>query len=186
MPKQTPEVKAIKARERMLEKAREFSTGTYIRKFVAPLFQSMIRAEAGAYIPVGLSVAIINGEIGYGFRRLGECVCITCGTVKSWDSGIKGIHCGHFLASRVNSILFEEMNVAPQCSACNFYRSGEQQLFRKWMLEVRPEHIERLERLKTQSKQFTRDEMVDMRIGYAARLKAAEARMKGDSHVGTE
>src|SRR5678815_696331 len=91
---------------------------------------------------------------------------------------IRDRHTGHFLASRVNSILFEEDNVAPQCSSCNFYRSGEQQLFRKWMLEVRPEAVERLERLKTQSKQFTRDELVDMRIGYAARLKAAEERMK--------
>lgn len=178
MPKLTPEQKQANSRAKMLETARQYSTGTYIRKFVAPLFQQMIRAEAGA-MPEGPATFIILGEVGQRRRWPGECVCITCGTVKGWNSGIKGMHTGHFLASRVNSILFEEMNVAPQCSACNFYRSGEQQLFRKWMLAVRPEHIERLERLKTQSKQFTRDELVDMRIGYAARLNAAVARMEG-------
>lgn len=178
MPKLTPEQKIQNARDRMLEIARQYSTGTYSRNFVAPIFQQMIRAEAGA-MPAGLTPAIINGELGQSFRQVGEIACVTCGTVKAWDSGIRGMHTGHFLASRVNSILFEEDNVAPQCSACNFYRSGEQQLFRKWILEVRPEHIERLERLKTQSKTFTRDELVDMRISYKARLDAAIERMKG-------
>lgn len=178
MPKLTPEQRAQNSRERMLQVAKQYSTGTYIRKYVAPLFQQMIRAEAGAK-PQGVEICIIDGEImEIAFRRVGECVCVTCGTIKAWDSGIKGMHTGHFLASRVNSILFEEMNVAPQCSACNYYRSGEQQLFRKWMLEVRPEHIERLEKLKTQSKSFTRDELVDMRVSYKARLDAAIRRME--------
>jgi hypothetical protein len=162
----------------MIEVARQYSTGTYIRKYVAPVFQQMIRAEAGA-MPEGVTVVIASGDISQSFRRLGECACVTCGTLKPWDSGIRGMHTGHFLASRVNSILFEEDNVAPQCSYCNFYRSGEQQLFRKWMLEVRPEAVERLERLKTQSKQFSRDELVDMRIGYKLRLDAAISSMKG-------
>lgn len=176
MPKLTPEQKIQNARERMIEVARQYQTGTYIRKFVAPVFQEMIRAEAGA-MPKGFVRVIEQGELEDICRRVGQCVCVTCGTVKAWDSGIKGMHTGHFLASRVNSILFEEDNVAPQCSYCNYYRSGEQQLFRKWMLECRPEAIERLERLKTQPKSFTRDELVDMRISYKLRLDAAVQRM---------
>lgn len=178
MTKLSPEQKAANARERMIEVAKQYSTGTYSRKYVAPLFQRMIRAEAGA-MPEGYTTTIVHGEYDMSYRRVGDCACVTCGIVAAWDSGIKGIHTGHFLASRCNSILFEEANVAPQCSSCNFYRSGEQQLFRKWMLAIRPTHIERLERLKTQSKQFTRYELVDMRIGYAARLNAAVERMKG-------
>jgi hypothetical protein len=177
MPKLTPEQRSQNARERMLDCAKQYQLGTYSRKFVAPVFQEMIRAEAGA-MPEGFTTTIINGDIGQSFRSEGDCACVTCGTVKAWDSGIKGIHCGHFLASRCNSILFEEDNVAPQCSACNYYRSGEPQHFRHWMLEVRPEAVERLERLKTQSKTFTRDELVDMRIGYKARLDAAVERMR--------
>lgn len=174
----TPEQKAARARERMLEKAKEFSTGTYISRFVAPLFQKMIRAEAGAdhrqYV-----TAVVDGKIRQVERKLGQCVCVTCGKVQRWDSGIKGAHTGHFLASRRNSILFEESNVAPQCASCNYYRSGAPQEFRLWMRMVRgPEAIERLERLKTESRSFDREELVDMRIAYAARLADAEAQMK--------
>ena len=185
MPKLTPEQKSANARAKMLEVARQYSTGTYIRKFVAPLFQSMIRAEAGA-IPEGLTTVIVECEVGQSFRRVGECACITCGKVAPWKGNAIGggeIETGHFLASRCNSILFEEANVSPQCKICNRHRAGEQQLYRKWMMTVRPEDIERLEKLKPQSKQFTRDELVDMRIGYAARLNAAVARMKGVGHV---
>ena len=48
MPKLTPEQRAQNSRERMLQVAKQYSTGTYIRKYVAPLFQQMLRAEAGA------------------------------------------------------------------------------------------------------------------------------------------
>jgi hypothetical protein len=174
----SPEDKAARARQRMLEKAKEFQTGTYIRRFVAPLFQKMIRAEAGAdhrqYV-----TAVVHGVIQQVERSIGECVCITCGKRQRWDSGIRGMHTGHFLASRRNSILFEESNCAPQCASCNYYRSGAPQEFRLWMRLVRgQECIERLERLKTESRSFSLDELVDMRIAYAARLAAAENRMK--------
>lgn len=174
----TPEQKAANARTRMIEKAKEFSTGTYLGRFVAPLFQKMIRAEAGAD-PRQYVTAVVDGQIRQVERSLGYCACITCGKVLRWDSGIKGLHTGHFLASRRNSILLEESNCAPQCSSCNYYRSGAPQEFRLWMRMVRgPEAIERLERLKQASRTFGREEIVDMRIAYAARLAAAEARMK--------
>lgn len=177
----TPEERAARARHRLLEKAKEFSTGTYISRFVAPVFQKMIRAEAGAdlgdYAP-----AIVDGTFGYMLRKLGQCVCVTCGKIQRWDSGIKGMHTGHFLASRCNSILFEETNCSPQCSGCNYYRGGAPQQFRLWMLMVRGQaEIDRLERLKATSRSFSREELVNMRIAYTARLKAAEERMKGST-----
>jgi len=174
----TPEEKASRARDRMLAKAKELQTTTYIRRFVAPTFQRMIRAEAAAdrrrYI-----TAVVDGEIRQVERDIGQCACVTCGKVLRWDGGIKGMHTGHFLPSRRNSILFVEENCAPQCSYCNYYLSGAPQKFRTWMLRVRGQDvIERLERLKTESVSFTREELVDMRIAYAARLQAAEERMK--------
>jgi hypothetical protein len=46
------------------------------------------------------------------------------------------------------------------------------------MLYVRGEEVvERLERLKTESVSFDREDLVDMRIEYADRLKAAELSM---------
>ena len=173
MAKQTPEQIAARRRQRMIDKAREYQVGTYSRKFVAPVFQQMIRAEA-AVLP-GSILAIVGGELLSVPRTIGECVCITCGKVHPWKGGVdrfSGMHTGHYLASRRNSILFEEDNVAPQCSHCNYQNGGEQQLFSKWMLAVRGiETIERLEALKRTVVVFSRDELVDMRISFADRLK---------------
>lgn len=173
----TPEEKAQRHWDRLYEKCQEFQISTYVRKFVAPLFQKMVRAEFGAD-PRQFVTAIVDGEIRQVPRHVGECVCVTCGKADAWNSGIKGIHCGHFIASRRNSILLEEDNVAPQCAGCNYYASGAPQAFRKWMLYVRGEEtVERLERLKTESVSFTREDLVDMRIEYKQRLDAAELSM---------
>ena len=174
----TSSEKAKRARNRMLDKAREMSTGTYITKFVAVDFQRMIRAEAAAE-PDGYTLAVVEGHVQHVLRRRGECICITCGQRQYWNSGLGGMHTGHFLPSRRNSILFEEGNVAPQCSKCNRYRSGAPQEFRQWMLAVRGELVvERLEQLKRTVVQFSREELVDKRIEFAARLRAAVERMK--------
>ena len=171
--------KAARARQRLLETAKTMAAGTYCRKVVAPLFQRMIRAEAGA-LPEGYYPAIRRNVIAPIYKCVGECVCVTCGDVNAWDSGIKGMHTGHFVASRRNSILLEEDNVAPQCSSCNFYQSGAPTEFRMWMIEIRGiEVIERLQALKRESVSFSRDELVDLRIAFRDRLKAAEAKMKG-------
>lgn len=171
-------VKAERALYKLLAKAREYTTGTYSRKFVAPLFQRMIRAEWGAD-DGRYSLAIVDGKAVGVARRIGECVCVTCGKVDWWDSGIKGMHTGHFIGSRCNSILFEETNVAPQCSHCNFYRHGAPQEFRQWMTAVRGEaEVERLERLRSASKSFSREDLVDFRIAFQKRLKIAVDRMR--------
>lgn len=176
----TPEEKEERRWQRMYDKSKEFQISTYVRKFVAPLFQKMLRAEYGADQRLFVT-AVVDGEIHQVPRHVGECVCVTCGKVDAWNSGIKGIHTGHFIASRRNSILLEEDNVAPQCAGCNYYASGAPQAFRKWMLAVRGEEVvERLERLKTESVSFARMDLIDMRIEYGSRLKAAEFSMKTD------
>lgn len=178
MSKLSPDEKSARERERMIETAKQYSTGTYCRKFVSVIFQRMIRAESGAD-PRQYVTAVVDGKIQQVARRVGQCVCVTCGKVDSWDSGIKGLHTGHFAASRRNSILLEEDNVAPQCSSCNFYRSGAPAEFRLWMLAVRGiEVIERLERLKRTSVSFGREQLVDIRISYKSRLDAAIAKMQ--------
>jgi len=176
-----PEEKARRARQRMLDTAAKYKPDTYARKYVAPKFQEMIRAEAGAQ-PDGYVFAVKDGMLREVFRQIGECVCVTCGKVLPWRStGEAGgrLDAGHFLQSRRNSILFEALGVNPQCSACNGPGGGKQNEYRQWMETVRgKETIERLERLKTTSRQFTREELVDMRIEYMRRLKAAKERMR--------
>ncbi len=177
----TNEEKGERKRQRMIDKAKEFTLGTYSRK-VAAVFQQMIRAEAAAQ-PEGAVPAVVDGQVTEVFRRVGQCVCVTCGRVQSWKGGVArygGMHTGHFLGSRCNSILFEEANVAPQCVECNIFQGGAPQDFRLWMLSTTGKGtIERLERLKQQTVSFTREQLVDMKLEFYARLKAAEQRMKG-------
>ena len=178
----TPEEKAARARDRMIATANKYQVGTYSSRFVAPLFQRMIRAEAAAEASGYTSAATKNcGALGISnvWRYRGECVCVTCGKIGPWSGGLGGMHTGHFLASRRHSILFEEDNVAPQCSYCNRYRGGAPQEFRLWMEHVRgAETIARLEQLKTTVRHFSREELVDMRIAYQLRLDEAVELMR--------
>ena len=177
--KQSPEDKAARARARMIDKAREYGTDSYCRKFVAPVFQRIIRAEAAA-CPAGFVQAAIGDHgIDTVYRCVGQCICVTCGKVDAWDSGIKGMHTGHFSASRRNAILLLEENCAPQCQSCNYYRSGMPAEFRLWMLVVRGiETIERIESLKRTSVSFDRETLVDKKIEFSRRLKGAQDKMK--------
>lgn len=176
----TEEEKAERKRQRMIEKAREWSTGTHKNK-VASDFQKMIRAEAGADTRQYVT-AIVDGEIRQVKREVGQCVCVTCGTVGPWKSSKWGssnsIETGHFLAGRSQSILFEETNAHPQCVHCNRDLSGNQGVYEMWMRFIYgQEEIDRLRRLKNEPKSFTREQLVDMRISFGERLKAAEERM---------
>lgn len=174
----TPEEKAERARQRMIETAHGMSTATYSRKNVAPIFQKMIRAEAAAW-PECRAPAVVNGKIYHVDRVVGQCVCVTCGKVAPWTTQIGTMQSGHFLPGRLFSTLYEEDNIAPQCSHCNEHEHGAPDRFRLWMAAVRGEEtIERLVRLKATTRQFTGEELVDMRISFAARLKAAEEIMK--------
>lgn len=175
----TPEEKEHRKRDRMIAKFQEYTLGTAKNK-VAADFQLMVRAKSAA-LPPGLSPAFKDGQIVLFYRRIGECVCVTCGTVGWWKgSSIGGgfIETGHFLSSRAASIIFEERNAHPQCKRCNRHLSGNQGAYTLWMSHVYgQEEIDRLERLKNKVRQFTREELVDLRIEFRARTKAAEERM---------
>jgi hypothetical protein len=89
------------------------------------------------------------------------------------------LHAGHFLAGR-GSILFEEAGVKPQCAGCNRHHGGRPQEFRQYMeLVCGLDVVEKLEAQKRQPLSRSRDELVDMRIEFNSRLKAAIAKMKG-------
>ena len=173
----TPEEKAARARDRMTERARCLSPIRYAQKTVSPIFQQMIRAEAAAK-KNALSEAVRDGTSILVFRRVGQCVCVTCGKLLPWkDNGAScgRLDTGHFLAGRTASILFEETNAHPQCVHCNQHLSGNQANYEIWMRAVYgQEEIDRLRRLKNTTRKFTHEEVVDLKIQYAARLKAAE------------
>lgn len=174
--KLSPEQKAANARERQIHECMK-SKPKYQAK-VAVVFQRMIRAEDA--LKTYSKVCVSGRAIGMS-KRVGTCACITCCIVLPWTGpkeSIPQMQTGHFLAGRKACILFEEDNVAPQCSTCNKHNSGMPLEFRKWMEAVRGlEAIERLERLKRESVSINRETLVDMWIEFSKRLKAAEAKM---------
>lgn len=176
----TEQEKAENKRQRMLDTAKQYRPTKYKNLYVAPDFQSMIRAEVGAD-PRQYLTAVVDGKIQQVKREIGQCVCVTCGNVGPWKGKFLGggtIESGHFIAGRFNSIIFEENNVHPQCKHCNQHLSGNQACYEMWMqFMYGQEEIDRLRQLKTESVSFSLEELVDMRIGYMARLKAAEERM---------
>lgn len=176
--KLSPEEKAARERERMIEKAKAVSLQTY-RGQVARIFQRLIRAEAAA-LDEGYYPAVRRGIIAPIYKCVGECVCITCGNVMLWNH--KGCHAGHWIGRVHQSTLFVRENLHPQCASCNQHGNGMPIEYLKFMVEMRGQNIvDRLLVLKHQPKSFSRDELVDMRIEFSRRLKSAVERMKGNT-----
>jgi hypothetical protein len=177
--KLTAEEKAARKRQRMAETARKYTIGTYKGK-VAAVFQAMVRAEAAA--KPGPAIAVMEGKIRLVPRRVGQCVCVTCGKVGPWKGRTFGggpIQTGHFPPGRSASILFEPHAAHPQCVHCNYTLGGNEANYQIWISHVYgPGEPARLKRLRHETRQFTRGELVDMKLEFQSRLKAAEERMK--------
>lgn len=173
MAKLSDQERAERSRQRDLRTAKSKGATGYKNQIVAPLFQRMIRAEFGAD-PRPYVTAVVLGKIKQVHRDIGEVACVTCGDVYDWTDPYKRINTGHFMG-RGNPVLFDPYNVAPQCVVCNAHNYGQRDLFRIWVAFVHgAEHVERLERLKNETRQFTEHELVDLAIAFRARLKAAE------------
>lgn len=165
---------------RNLHQCTKTGTHKYRHHVVAPDFQETTRAEAAAQ-PEGTVLAVVNGIIRPVHRMVGECVCVTCGTVGAWSggSGFRQMQAGHFCSRKDQLVLFRDDNVAVQCSRCN-QPPGSPNEFRMWMVAVRgQEVIDNLEHLARQTFAYSRDELVDMRLEFNRRLKVAKELMKG-------
>jgi len=89
----------------------------------------------------------------------GYATCVTCGVVKHW----KQMQAGHFLPGRHNSVLFNEKNVHAQCPGCNMFKQGNSVKYFRFMQRTYGEEvIAELEKLDTQNKQFTPQELKDL------------------------
>lgn len=98
----------------------------------------------------------------------GELRCVTCGHQAFW----KEMHAGHFIGGRMNSILFDERNVHPQCVACNMFKEGNKvEYFRYMQEEYNDEVIDELRFLSKQSKKFTIDDLEGMVKRYKGWVK---------------
>jgi|SRR3990167_1321776 len=74
----------------------------------------------------------------------GYARCYTCRTTKKW----KELQAGHYISRSNNATRFSEINVKPQCVACNIFKHGNIPEFALHLVKDYGEHI-----LKTLSKE---------------------------------
>jgi len=161
---------------RHMEAARKWSLQTLKAK-TATDFQRFIRAKAAA-APSGAGLCVLDGKPSMVWRSQGELLCVTCGSVGPWNAN--SFDAGHWLASRRNSILFEETNCHSQCKYDN-RTGGAPEAYREFMLAAYgPEEMERLQQLKNNvSKKFTKEQLVLMRLSYRDQTKVFMDILKG-------
>lgn len=61
----------------------------------------------------------------------GFCKCISCGKMFHWTR----IQNGHYMSRTHLSTRFDENNCRPQCVACNIFKSGNIQMYRRGLIE---------------------------------------------------
>lgn len=141
--------------DRMLARFKDMTVHK-CRDETAVTFQKMIRMEAA--------------------NKKGECECVTCGKVIDW----KTANAGHFYKRRHTGTLLDEMNVHIQCIACNKYRDGHLAEYTRFMQETYSEsELDDLQKRHFVRKEFTRIELVELRISYMDRCKAQEMKLAG-------
>jgi len=143
--------------DRTIERYKALRIGKCIAD-TAKQFQLMIRLEAA--------------------DEFGRVTCCSCGG--SFELG-KNVDAGHFLGRQNNATIFDERNVAPQCHQCNrFDTSGQARVnYNAYMLEKYGDQVVAELILKSnQSKQFTREELAEMRQGYMDRIREAKKKFQ--------
>lgn len=89
----------------------------------------------------------------------GMVSCVTCGVTKP----LKELQCGHFMSRRFNATRFSELNTAPQCVACNMFRSGEQYKFSLFLDDYYGKGTaEQLQKEAQQIHKLTKQELLDI------------------------
>lgn len=165
--------------EKCIERSRALRLQTH-KKNAATDLQKAIRGEYAASTENVPAVSFDNVtgqyEVIEMYAPLGSCVCVTCADVDDW----RNMDAGHFLSRKHTSILFDERQIHPQCRSCNDHGSGNRNAYNVFMRAVYGQGvIDELERRKNQSYQPTREELCQIRVSSAIRLKIARMTLEG-------
>ena len=97
--------------------------------------------------------------------------CITCGLPFKYSA----LQAGHFIPGRHNSILFEETCTHAQCYRCNVPMGGEPLKYRREIIRLYGEDYDlKLEEQAMETKKFTRDELIELKEQFQAKIKELE------------
>lgn len=94
--------------------------------------------------------------------------CYTCGSYKD----VKDLDAGHWLQGRHNSVMFDERNVHPQCTACNRFKHGN---LIEYTMQMQKEYgmavCEDLRALNNESKPMKTSDYQEIYKEYTDKLK---------------
>lgn len=62
----------------------------------------------------------------------GYVACCTCGRMVHWRTQANA---GHYIDRTHKAVLYDEMNIAPQCRLCNKFRQGKAVDFREYLVK---------------------------------------------------
>ena len=106
--------------------------------------------------------------------------CVTC----DWRGSHKECDAGHFIPRRHSATLFDRRNCHVQCRPCNHHLAGNLSDYRRFMRDrYGIKTIRDLERLKSEVKQFTKEELVHKRLWIRDRIKVLEESCARDARV---
>lgn len=149
----TPDDKLRARKAKMLQKFREY-TLTRCKARTAAEFQRVIRLEA--------------------IEEDGLVSCVTC----DWRGDYRDCDAGHFVPRRYGATLFDPRNAHVQCRNCNKHLAGNMSEYRRFMRDTYGiKTIRELEASKQEVRKFTKEELVELRIGYMDRAKALLERL---------
>lgn len=98
----------------------------------------------------------------------GYCKCVSCGKMQKWVD----VDAGHYVNRKFLSVRWNEINVQPQCRACNRFSEGNIPEFGIALQEKYGEDIiKKLLVLKNQSTRFTQFEINIMTDHYKKKIK---------------
>ena len=108
--------------------------------------------------------------------EFGFCTCVVTQEKIWWQA----CDAGHFISATRGMTRFDERNVHPQSKASNQFDTSNDSLIKYtiWMVETYGrdvvEHLLRESRIR---KDWSKDELIDLRMGWAKRIKYQEKRL---------
>jgi len=95
-------------------------------------------------------------------------ICFTCNTRHHF----KELQAGHFVDGRGNSVLFQEDGVHAQCLQCNYFKSGNKDVYTPRMIEMYGlARVEELQAEKKVTKHFTDSDLIEIADKYELAYK---------------
>lgn len=105
----------------------------------------------------------------------GYARCCSCGARKHW----KELQGGHFISRSHKATILDEDNVHPQCPRCNINSGNIPGYFLHIVNRYGADAPSDLAARGREVKQWTREELADLRYSFRVRIKEQEARLDG-------